>query len=406
MGADVRDSEKFMSQSCIFAPEILLPVPSVDMTAWAVIACDQHTSDQSYWEKLEKLVGDKPSTLRLTLPEIYLNGDYSSRISEICETMRTYKGKGIFRKLPKGFILTERSTPYVPMRRGIVLAIDLEAYSYEKKSDALIRASEQTILERIPPRVKIREGAPLEFPHIMLLYDDPDDIVMRSFADEDLPVLYDFDLNMGGGHIRGKFIKNFSKVINLFDSLICNGLLFMVGDGNHSLATAKVIWDRKKETLSPEERLHHPARFALCEAVNLHDDGIYFEAIHRVVKGINTEKFLSGCKPFGKGKGSLYVGGKRTDYGVAVDVPAAVAGVDAYISKYIAENGGEVDYIHGESAVQELTKVNSDCVGICLPKMKKSELFPQVNQYGSLPRKTFSMGESEEKRYYIEGKEI
>ena len=180
----------------------------------------------------------------------------------------------------------------------------------------------------------------------------------------------------------------------------------MVGDGNHSLATAKAIWERKKGGLSDAERLHHPARYALCEAVNLHDPGIYFEAIHRVVKGVDAEKFLRGCKPFGTGKGALYSGGKRTDYGVASDVPAAVAGVDAYIAEFIAQYGGTVDYIHGEDAVKELTQADPNSVGICLPKMKKSELFAQVERYGSLPRKTFSMGESEEKRYYIEGKEI
>ncbi len=395
-----------MPESCIYVPQILLPVPSVDMTAWAVIACDQHTSDLRYWDELEALVGKKPSTLRLTLPEIYLSGNCSEKIAAIGETMRRYQAEGIFRKLPQGFILTERSTPYVSMRKGIILAIDLEAYSYERKSDAMIRASEQTILERIPPRIKIREGAPLEFPHVMLLYDDPDDIVMRTVACDKLPVLYDFDLNMGGGHICGKFISDHQKVVRAFDSLIRNGLLFMVGDGNHSLATAKAIWERKKGGLSDAERLHHPARYALCEAVNLHDPGIYFEAIHRVVKGVDAEKFLRGCKPFGTGKGALYSGGKRTDYGVASDVPAAVAGVDAYISEFIAQYGGTVDYIHGEDAVKELTQADPNSVGICLPKMKKSELFAQVERYGSLPRKTFSMGESEEKRYYIEGKEI
>lgn len=395
-----------MPESCIYVPQILLPVPSVDMTAWAVIACDQHTSDLRYWDELEALVGKKPSTLRLTLPEIYLSGNCSEKIAAIGKTMRRYQAEGVFRKLPQGFILTERSTPYVSMRKGIVLAVDLEAYSYERKSDAMIRASEQTILERIPPRIKIREGAPLEFPHVMLLYDDPDDIVMRTVACDKLPVLYDFDLNMGGGHICGKFIPDHQKVVRAFDSLIRNGLLFMVGDGNHSLATAKAIWERKKGGLSEAERLHHPARYALCEAVNLHDPGIYFEAIHRVVKGVDAEKFLRGCKPFGTGKGALYSGGKRTDYGVASDVPAAVAGVDAYIAGFIAQYGGTVDYIHGEDAVKELTQADPNTVGICLPKMKKSELFAQVERYGSLPRKTFSMGESEEKRYYIEGKEI
>ena len=395
-----------MHQSCISAPQILLPVPSVDMTAWAVIACDQHTSDSRYWDELEKFVGDKPSTLRLTLPEIYLHGDCSDKIAKIGETMRTYAEQGLFRKLPHGFVLTERSTPYVPMRKGIVLAIDLEAYSYEKNSAALIRATEQTILERIPPRVKIREGASIEFPHVMLLYNDPQNTVLRSLEGDELPVLYDFDLNMGGGHVCGKFIRDYQKVIRAFDALAGNGLLFMVGDGNHSLATAKAVWEKKKAHLSEEERLTHPARFALCEAVNLHDEGIYFEAIHRIVKGVDSEKFKKFLRPFGNGQGLLYVAGERFAFGVAENVPDAVAGVDEQIAEYIAKNGGSVDYIHGEEAVRDLTKEKEDCVGICLPKMQKSDLFGLVLRGGSLPRKTFSMGESEEKRYYIEGKEI
>ena len=395
-----------MGSECIAVPEILLPAASVDLYAWAVIACDQHTSDQKYWDELEKIVGDKPSTLRLTLPEIYLKGNCDARIAAVRNTMDEYRRRGIFRKLPRGFILVERKTPVSPVRRGIVLAVDLEKYSYEKKSDAAIRASEATILERIPPRLKIREGASIEFPHIMLLYDDPQDAVLGPLKGTELETVYDTELNMNGGHVTGKFISDCRPVIERFDKLEKDGLLFMVGDGNHSLATAKAMWEKRKEGLSDEARAVHPARYALCEAVNLYDDGIVFEAIHRIVKGVDAQKFAKSLRFSGSGDGAVYIGGDKTPLCVAADVPAAVAEVDACIARYIAENGGEVDYIHGEDALADITRGRADCVGICLPKMDKSALFPAVKKYGSLPRKTFSMGESEEKRYYIEGKEI
>lgn len=393
-----------MKPNCIAVPEILLPAPSVDMTAWAVIACDQHTSDAAYWEELDRLVGDKPSTLRLTLPEIYLS-ETEQRLPQISAAMRDYRARGVFRKMGKGFILTERTTPFSPMRRGVVLAVDLERYSYEKKSDAMIRATEATILERIPPRLKIRESAALEFPHIMLLYDDPGDTVLGPYRDIPLETVYDFDLNMNGGHIRGRFLADTAPLIESFDRLVRDGLLFMVGDGNHSLATAKAAWEKIKAGLSEGERESHPARYALCEAVNLYDDGIRFEAIHRVVKKVDAEKFAGGFRPEGSCKGALCIGGKKFPCKIGCDAPGAVAAADEYIARYIAENGGEVDYIHGEGELLRLTE-QPGCVGILLPKMDKSELFASVKKYGSLPRKTFSMGESEEKRYYIEGREI
>lgn len=394
-----------MSQTCIAVPEILLPVQGTDMSAWAIIACDQHTSDAAYWDKLDAFVGNKPSTLRLTLPEIFLP-ESEKRTVQIEETMRDYRARGIFRKLPEGFVAVERSTPYVPMRRGIVLSVDLEQYSYEKKSNAMIRATEATILERIPPRRKIRESAPLELPHIMLLYDDPENTVWECIQTRLGETLYDFELNMGGGHIRGRFVSDCAPVLSAFEKLVKDGLLFMVGDGNHSLAAAKASWEKIKADLPPDAREHHPARFALCEAVNIYDDGIVFEAIHRIVKGVDPDEFLRSLHLFGSGRGALYIGGKDSVLPMPESVPEAVSAVDNAISAYIASHGGEVDYIHGEEALRSLTRSNADSVGILLPKMNKSELFSAVKQNGSLPRKTFSMGESEEKRYYIEGKEI
>lgn len=394
-----------MDKTCIAVPEIVLPAAGVDMTAWAVIACDQHTSDAAYWEELDRFVGDRPSALRLTLPEIYLS-DSERRTAEIERTMREYRARGIFRKLLPGFVAVGRSAPGMPVRRGIVLAVDLEAYSYAPKSDAMIRATEATILSRIPPRLKIRENVSLEFPHIMLLYDDPSDTVGQCVRARLGETLYDFDLNMGGGHIRGRFISDCAPVIAAFASLIKDGLLFMVGDGNHSLATAKAAWERLKPSLSAAERETHPARYALCEAVNLYDEGIRFEAIHRFVTGIDPDKFARSLSFAGEGAGELCIGGKSAPLRLPADVPQAVAAADEAIGAYIAENGGEVDYVHGDDAVRALTAKRKDSAAILLPKMDKAALFDAVKRGGSLPRKTFSMGESEEKRYYIEGKEI
>ena len=394
-----------MDKTCIAVPEIVLPAAGVDMTAWAVIACDQHTSDAAYWEELDRFVGDRPSALRLTLPEIYLS-DSERRTAEIERTMREYRARGIFRKLPPGFVAVGRSAPGTPVRRGIVLAVDLEAYSYAPKSDAMIRATEATILSRIPPRLKIRENVSLEFPHIMLLYDDPSDTVGQCVRARLGETLYDFDLNMGGGHIRGRFVSDCAPVIAAFASLIKDGLLFMVGDGNHSLATAKAAWERLKPSLSAAERETHPARYALCEAVNLYDEGIRFEAIHRFVTGIDPDKFARSLSFAGEGAGELCIGGKSAPLRLPADVPHEVSSEEEAICAYLAENGGEVDYVHGDDAVRALTAKRKDSAAILLPKMDKAALFDAVKRGGSLPRKTFSMGESEEKRYYIEGKEI
>lgn len=239
-----------MNRHCIAAPEVLLPAAGVDLYRWAVIACDQHTSDAAYWRQLEALVGDAPSTLRLTLPEIYLEEDCAARVEEIARTMRAYRDAGVFRKLEPGFILVERKTQTAPLRTGVVIAVDLEAYSFEKKSSALIRATEATIVERIPPRLKIREAAVMEFPHVMLLYDDPADSVLGPWKGAPLEVLYDTELNMGGGHVTGKRLPDTAAVISAFEKLEKGGMLFMVGDGNHSLATAKAAWDKIKGTLS------------------------------------------------------------------------------------------------------------------------------------------------------------
>lgn len=383
-------------------PSVLLP-KNADMTLWAVNACDQFTSDESYWKELAALVGDAPSTLKLIFPEIYLKDDPDRRIKKINENMRAYLDGGVFKTVEGGFVLVERTTAS-GTRTGVVLEIDLEAYSYEKGTKAPIRSTEATILERIPPRVKIRENAPIELPHVMLLYDDPENTVLKFVERGD--VLYDFDLNMGGGHAKGTYIKNSGEILNKFLALAApdgEELLFAVGDGNHSLATAKACWEKIKKNLSEEEKATHPARFALAEAVNIYDTALNFKPIHRLVKTDRAEEFLNGLNIAGGGKATAVINGKQYPVSFSGDVPSGIRALDAYIASFIAEFGGEADYIHGEDEIKALS---SQGVGIMLPPIKKSDFFRLIVTGGNLPRKTFSMGEGNEKRYYIEAKKI
>jgi hypothetical protein len=399
-------------------PKVLLP-DGVDMSAWAVVACDQFTSEKEYWQQLENVVATKPSTLKLVLPEVYLKDNFENRIQNINNNMLKYLDSGIFKDEIESFILIERSTPYQQKRLGLIIAVDLEEYSYEKGKKPLIRATEGTIIERLPPRMKIRENAPLEFPHIMLLIDDKDKSIIEPLYEKrnSLEKLYDFELNMGGGHIKGYKIDNniqikedILKLLNK-DTLIkkygrAENFLFAVGDGNHSLATAKNCWEELKKKLNNEQIKNHPSRFALCELVNLYDEGLCFEPIHRFIEGIDTNKFIKGLPSSGIDSAGILINGKKTPYYVSFDIAVAVKTVDDYISEYIEENGGNVDYVHGENSLKALTEKNINSVGILLPKMKKETLFLSVMDNGCLPRKTFSMGEAVEKRYYIEGKKI
>lgn len=391
-------------------PRILLPT-TYDLSAWAVNACDQFTSDEEYWRNLYSYVGDKPSALKLILPEIYLSDKPQERIEKINQTMYSYLASGMFRAVEDGFILVERTTQS-GKRTGIVLAVDLEDYSYEKGSSALIRSTEATILERIPPRVQIRKDAPIELPHIMLLYDDKENKVLSSVKRGN--VLYDFDLNMGGGHLTGTYITNPHAVIDAFDNL-CDGmrcyakygsfqrLLFAVGDGNHSLATAKACWDGIKETLNAEQRAVHPARYALVEVVNIYDEALKFEPIHRIVKTDKTDLFMKGLNLGGSGKAVVAVSGRRGAIKFPENIPEGIKALDEYISSFIQRNGGEVDYVHGDD---ELKRLSYQGVGIMLPAIKKEDLFRLIINGGNLPRKTFSMGDGNEKRYYMEAKAI
>ena len=395
--------------STIIIPQIYLPAVD-DLGAWATIACDQYTSDGAYWQKLESFVGDKPSTLNLIFPEIYLGDNDSQRIARINENMRTYLASGVFRPYT-GLVLVERATRS-GTRTGILLAVDLEEYSFRPASKAPVRSTEATILERIPPRVAIRKDAPIELPHIMLLYDDAYGEVLA--AAERGEKLYDFELNMGGGHVKGTAITNGEEVISQLMRLSripesvkkygrAEELLFVVGDGNHSLAAAKQCWDDLKSSLTPEEREVHPARFALAEAVNIYDPALRFEPIHRFVKTDKPDLFLKGMPSGGSGRAVVVIDGKRGAVHFPENIPEGIRALDEYITTFITTHGGSVDYVHG---ADEVAALSGDGVGILLPAISKNDLFRLVIEGGNLPRKTFSMGDGDEKRYYIEAKAI
>lgn len=406
-----------MSETGIVSAEILIPNVK-DFSAWACVACDQFTGDESYWQKLYDSVGDKPSALNLILPEIYLGKGEKERIERINDNMQKYLKEGLFKTLPKGFVLTVRETPFVKRRVGIIGAVDLEKYEYTKNSSSLVRATEGTIEGRIPPRLAVRKNAELEFPHIMILFDDEKREIAETLYNrrEEFEKLYDFPLNMGGGKVAGWFIPESFGLEKAFSALAeesrltkkygdADKFIFAVGDGNHSLATAKAHWEEVKKTLSEEGKKNHPARFALAEFNNIYDEGIYFEPIYRFVSGINREKFIAKISGV-KGRFGITDGADLTVKGAGEGLPESVAAADGFIKEYIAKNGGAVDYIHGEENLFSLVKADKNSVGITFDKLKKEELFGYVAKNGSLPRKTFSMGEGVEKRYYLEGKRI
>lgn len=390
--------------------DIMLP-KNTDLTKWSVVACDQYTSQPEYWEKVQELVGDCPSTLNLVYPEAFLSqGD--GRIDSINKTMESYCKQGIFNTYENCLIYTERTLSGGRVRKGIVGAVDLEEYDFNKGAKSAIRATEGTVLERIPPRVKIRENAPLELPHVMLLIDDSEKSLIENVKKGEK--VYDCELMADGGHLCGWLVENcdeFMAQLDVFSEKAADGLVFAVGDGNHSLATAKTCWENLKPTLSDAEKETHPARFCLVEIENIHDDVLEFEPIHRVVFGIEDEDaFINrlteklGCSEENNGGQEIVlVKGEnmKTLYMNNTSSPLAVG----TLQKYLDTLSFEVDYIHGADVVKSLS-AKAGAVGLLLPKPEKSSLFETVIKDGALPRKTFSMGEANEKRFYMEAKAI
>ena len=409
-----------------FGPaDILLP-QGVDLKRWSVVACDQYTSQPAYWERVERQVGQAPSTLRLILPEQKLeDGHTEAHIAAINAAMEDYLARGIFRPLPHSLIYVERRLSSGALRRGIVGQVDLEAYDYRPGADSLIRSTERTVLERIPPRVAVRRHAALELPHVMLLLDDPSCEVIEHYTAEtaEMELLYDFDLMEQGGHITGYRLTE-GQMCGLAEDLAAladpasfalrydapgrSPMLFAVGDGNHSLAAAKANYEEKKGTPEGEK-----ARFALVEVVNLHDESLEFEPIHRVCFGVEAEDMLQALlcacpgAHTGTGEGQQFVmvsEGRHTTITVPhPDGHLAVATLQRVLDAYLPTVGGRIDYIHGADVVEQLA-AQPGCVGFLLPAMGKQELFPTVIHDGVLPRKTFSMGEAQDKRFYLEAR--
>lgn len=398
--------------------KILLP-QNVQMEKWAVVACDQFTSEPAYWKELESFVADSPSALRLTLPEIYLADNIQKRVEGINSTMKEYLNKGIFKEID-GFVLVEREVENGKKRLGLVLSVDLEAYDW-RRVRCPIRATEDTIVDRLPARVNIRKGAAIELPHILLLIDDSDKQIIEPLYQNrhNLTKLYDFDLNMNGGHIRGYQVSDTDKVIDKFQKLVDSaeqnkkygwdaGLMFAVGDGNHSLAAAKSRWEQLKNTLTEQQRENHPSRYALVEVVNIYDDAMLFEPIHRVILG-GDNKFIEELSQKLEGKGKLKVFTKQKEYIINVPEKSSemIKEVQVFIESYIKNNKQvEVDYVHGIAHLQDVVEQNDNAIGIIMPYFAKEELFDYVLNTGNLPKKAFSIGEPERKKYYLEAKRI
>lgn len=410
---------------------ILLPKKGTDMTKWSVVACDQYTSEPDYWKEVEEIVGDNPSTLRLTLPEIFLEEDnVGERIAKINETMKDYINAGLFEEYPDSLIYLERTQKDGRVREGLIGMVDLEDYSYEKGSQTLIRATEKTVIERIPPRLKVRENALLELPHIMILIDDEKKDIIESLKNKvnSNEIVYDFDLMENGGHIKGYKLSNevadetLNKIEYLADKSTFEEkydvkdkgvLLFAMGDGNHSLATAKANYENLKKTLSEEEYLNHPARYALVELVNLHSDALEFEPIHRVIFDTDVDNLIEELYKYydinEDGNGEYFeLVTKDMDKKLYISNPKSnisVGSIQMFLDEYLKDHKGKIDYIHGDETTREMGSKEGN-VGILFNVMKKEELFKTVILDGALPRKTFSMGHSYDKRFYLEARKI
>lgn len=402
--------------------DILLPdFEKVDGTKWSVIACDQFTSEADYWEETEKTVGTAPSALRLILPELYLGKDDEGRIDAIHQAMDDYKDN-VLKVHRDAMIYLRRTCPTGKVREGLVGKIDLEAYDYHKGAKTPIRATEGTVLERIPPRVRVRRGASLELPHVMLLIDDADNRLFSLLDKKRGAPAYSFPLMQGGGSVEGFFLDKETQeaALSMLDSLDGHdGLVFAVGDGNHSLASAKAYYEEIKAAIGEEKAKAHPARYALAEIVNIHSEALVFEPIYRVVFGADRADLLKEMKAFAEAqKGSTLAqsvevvyaeNGEECKERFTFSVGAhtlTVGTLQIFLDEYVKTHEGvEIDYIHDEGSLISLA-TKPGAVGFLFDGMRKEELFSAVARDGALPRKTFSMGIAREKRYYLEAREI
>jgi uncharacterized protein (DUF1015 family) len=422
-----------MKQNVFKKADILLPKAEIDLEKWCIVACDQYTSQPEYWQEVEKEVGPNVSTYHIIFPEVYLEEEgREKRIEAINQTMETYLKDGIFQQLTNSYIYVERKLECGVVRHGLIGMVDLEQYDYNKGSQSAIRATEGTVLSRIPPRVQIRENAALETPHIMLLIDDREDQVIGPLKKRkgSMQKVYETALMQLGGYIEGYVVdpqgedgieEGLNKLYN--KDAFCEKyqvddkgvLLFAVGDGNHSLATAKECYERLKKKLSPQQALAHPARFALVEVVNLHDASLDFEPIHRVVFDIEAEDLLQEIARFHhisdhkeEGQSLQFVCEGKEGW-ITLQNPShslTVGSLQQILDEYLQKHpAASIDYIHGDKTAITLGKKSGN-IAFLLPTMEKEELFCTVIQEGSLPRKTFSMGHAWDKRYYLECRKI
>ena len=403
----------------IRTPKILIPNVGVDLSRWSVVACDQYTSEMEYWVQLKDFVADAPSTLNMILPEVYLDGIDNKVIGNINSSMKGYLSNDFFREV-EAFILVKRILADGKVRLGLMVSIDLEEYDYTSNNTSKIKATEMTVPSRLPARINVRKNASLEIPHVMLLMDDAMGEIIENLYSEsdDMEKLYDFDLNMSGGSVTGYKVENSNEVLKTLQDFVCdermqdryncdNGLAFAVGDGNHSLATAKECWNNIKSTLNNDEIVDHPARFSLCELVNLHDESLVFEPIHRLLVGAG-EDFVTSMTESLSGEARVRVRFNDDCLSIAVSAnPSdAIRDIQDFIDKYKSEHPEIIeDYIHGDNNLRELVKKH-DAVGIFMPTISKERFFDYVVRRGVLPRKSFSMGCADDKRYYLEAKKI
>jgi hypothetical protein len=444
------DTKREFENLGIIPPDILLPNKDVDLQKWAVVACDQYTSEPEYWESVDDYVKESPSTLRLIYPETFLDReDHDKRIADINRAMVSYLEQGLFDEYKQTFFLVHRKTkPGSPGRWGLLAAVDLEAYDFSQGSKSLIRATEGTILERIPPRKAIRKDAPLEFPHILVLIDDPEKTVIKPLADntDNLEMVYQSDLMKNSGSITAYAVSDDEQMKQIASALSKladaeafkqrygteDVLLYAMGDGNHSLATAKSCWEDIKSELGPQDAAGHPARYALVEIENIYDEGIEFEPIHRVMFNASRDDLLNLIKEhttsfeieISSSLDELYkrihtedecrqffglIDSEQVPYLITVTSKEAqiAAGtlqhaIDEFLLKHPASS---VDYTHGLNVTASLGMKPGN-IGLFLPALRKDEFFTSIVKDGALPRKTFSMGEDFEKRFYIEGRKI
>ncbi len=415
-----------------YPADVLLP-KNCDMRKWSVVACDQYTSQIEYWRRVEEYVGGEASTLRMILPEVYLSdGHVAERRAKIRGAMQKSLDEDFYRVIPDALIYVERQLSNHRLRHGLVGMIDLECYDYNLGSSNLVRATEGTVLSRVPPRMAVRREAPLELSHVLMMIDDPEKRVIEHLAREkaDMERIYEFDLMEGGGHIAGYVLNERQKADvcawlnelgdvdrfrNRYQAKDEAVMLYAVGDGNHSLAAARDFYLELKQDHPEYDWNHHPARFALVELVNLHDDALELEAIHRICFSVDPENVLRELLEYypgthyGEGEGHsftyIWEGGQGV---ITVPNPAAqlaVGTLQGFLDKYLLDHGGYLDYVHGEEIVHELGKKPRN-IGFILPAMDKHELLMSVVHDGALPRKTFSMGEARDKRFYLEARKI